>query len=101
MTRTALPRGPTSQLHQNYSQPEPTTAPRKEDALRSVNLDDAGFYGSTSRPMARLEYTRPECLGCGSSLAGRSEGVRKWGDKLVRVYRCRCRRRRLVEVAPR
>jgi hypothetical protein len=64
-----------------------------------IALDSTPFYGSTSRPTARLEYTRPECLGCGSSLAGRSEGVRKWGGKLVRVYRCRCRRRRLVEVA--
>ena len=69
--------------------------------MRSVNLDDAGFYGSTSRPATRLEYTRAECLGRGSSLAGRSEGVRKWGDKFVHVYRCGCRRRRLVEVATR
>jgi hypothetical protein len=69
--------------------------------MRSVNLDDAGFYGNTSRPVARLEYTRTECLKCGSSLAGRSEGLRKWGDKLVQVFRCGCGRRRRVEVAAR
>jgi hypothetical protein len=69
--------------------------------MRSVDLKDRPFYGSTSRPMAQLEYTQAECLGCGSSLAGRAEGVRTWGDKLVRVYRCGCKRRRLVEVAAR
>lgn len=66
-----------------------------------IALDSTPFHGNTSRPAARLEYTRTECLGCGSSLHGRCEGVRRWGDKFVRVYRCGCKRRRLVEVAAR
>jgi hypothetical protein len=69
--------------------------------MPAVNWQDSPFAGTTSRPVARLEYTRTECLGCGSSLHGRSEGLRKWGDKLVRVFRCPCGRRRLVEVAAR
>lgn len=69
--------------------------------MRRIALDSTPFYGSTSRPVARLEYTRTECLGCGSSLAGRSEGVRKWGDKLCQFYRCGCGRRRRLEVAAR
>jgi hypothetical protein len=69
--------------------------------MPTIDLRDSPFYGNTSRPVTRLEFTRAECLGCGSSLAGRSEGVRKWGDKFVQVYRCCCKRRRLVEVAAR
>jgi hypothetical protein len=48
----------------------------------TIRVQDSPFYGSTSKPGARLEYTRAECQKCGSSLAGRSEGLRKWGDKL-------------------
>jgi hypothetical protein len=67
----------------------------------SVDLDLAEFYGSVSEPAAELRRQRPECLGCGSSLAGRSEGVQTFGAKLVRVYTCRCGRQRRVEVADR
>jgi hypothetical protein len=68
-----------------------------------IALDSTPFYGSTSKPAARVEFSRPDCLGCGSSLHGRSEGVQKWGGRFVRLYRCRCGRgRRLpVEVAAR
>jgi hypothetical protein len=65
--------------------------------MSRIALDSTPFYGSTSRPVGRLEFTRTECLKCGSSLAGRSEGLRKWGDKIVRVFACPCGRRRRVE----
>lgn len=69
--------------------------------MPSVNLAEAEFCGNTSRPMARLEYARAECLGCGSSLASHSEGWRRWGDTVVRVFACPCGRRRRLEVAAR
>lgn len=69
--------------------------------MPTVNLQDSPFYGSTSRPVGRLDFTRTECLGCGSSLHGRSEGLQRWGSKLVRVFACPCGRRRRLEVAPR
>jgi hypothetical protein len=67
--------------------------------MSRIALDRTPFYGNTSRPVARLEYTRPECLGCGSSLAGRSEGLQQWGSRLVRVFACPCGRRRRMEVS--
>ena len=64
----------------------------------SVDLDQAGFYGSTSRPTVPVTRERLECRSCGSQLAGRLEGTRTWGGKLVRVYVCGCQHRRRVEV---
>jgi hypothetical protein len=66
--------------------------------MPTVDLQSSPFYGNTSRPVGRLEYTRTGCLKCGSPLHGRSEGVRKWGDKVVRTWLCPCGRRRRVEV---
>jgi hypothetical protein len=71
------------------------------DPMQRIALDSTQYYGNTSRPAARLEFTRTECLKCGTSLAGRSEGLRRWGDKLVRVFACPCGRRRRVEVPAR
>jgi hypothetical protein len=69
--------------------------------MRSVDLDQGAFYGKVSWPAVAPERIRPECLACGSSLAGRLEGTRTWGGKLVRVYLCGCKRRRRLEVAAR
>jgi hypothetical protein len=67
--------------------------------MSSVNLTDAPFYGRTATTPLLAPRVRPECLGCGSSLAGRFEGLRNWGDSLVRVFACPCGRRRRLEVA--
>jgi hypothetical protein len=69
--------------------------------MASVNLTEAEFYGRTMTPALLAERTRPECQGCGSSLHGRSEGLQRWGSKLVRVFACPCGRRRRLEVAAR
>ena len=69
--------------------------------MRSVNLDSGEFYGKVSRPAAEVERIRTECLGCGSSLVGRVEGLSTIGGQLVRSYLCRCGRRRRLEVAAR
>ena len=69
--------------------------------MPTVDWESSPYYGSTSSPVGRLEYTRTECLGCGSSLHGRSEGLQRWGSKLVRVFACPCGRRRRVEVPAR
>jgi hypothetical protein len=45
--------------------------------MRSVNLDEAEYYGST--PPANREAGRRECRHCGSQLAGRYKGVRFMG----------------------
>jgi hypothetical protein len=66
-----------------------------------IALDSTPFYGSTSRPAAWIEYACNVCLGCGSSLHGRSEGYGTWGDKVVQLYRYRCGRGRRLEVAAR
>ncbi len=66
--------------------------------MPTVDWQSSPYHGSTSRPAGRLEFTRTECLGCGSSLHGRSEGLQRWGSKLVRVFACPCGRRRRVEV---
>jgi hypothetical protein len=67
--------------------------------MRTADRQSSPFYGNTSRPGARLEYTSTECTKCGSSLYGRSEGIRRWGSKFVHVWACPCGRRRRVEVA--
>jgi hypothetical protein len=69
--------------------------------VASINLDELEFYGRTSAAPEILERTSPYCLGCGSSLAGRSAGVRMHGGKLIRVFACRCGRERHQEVAAR
>jgi hypothetical protein len=66
-----------------------------------IDWRDSPFYGRTSRPAAPSTREQLECRACGSSLAGRLEGTRTWGGKLVRVYLCGCKRRRRLEVAPR
>ena len=67
-------------------------------AMRSLDLDAAGFYGKTSRPGLAPRAIRPECLGCVSSLAGRYQGVRFFGGKAKRVWACRCGRARHLPV---
>ena len=67
--------------------------------MSTINLTESEYYGRTSRPAAGLERPHTECLGCGSSLAGRLEGVQTWGGRRVRAYLCGCGRRRRVEVA--
>jgi hypothetical protein len=57
-----------------------------------IDLHSTPFTGQ-SRTVTYLRTAKPpgaECKHCGSSLAGRAVGVRKWGTRLVRVYACRC-----------
>jgi hypothetical protein len=57
-----------------------------------IDLQDTPFTGP-SRSVTYLRTAKPpgsECSHCGSSLAGRAAGVRKWGDRLIRVYACPC-----------
>ena len=66
--------------------------------MQSVDLKDSPFYGRTSTPAVEVERTRPECLRCGSALAGRRQAVR-WSTVAgvtirIDVYRCRCGRGR-------
>jgi hypothetical protein len=75
--------------------------PRKTIEMASIDLHDSPFYGRTSRPAAPLTREQLECRACGSQLAGRLEGTRTWGGRLVRVYVCGCKTRRHVEVAAR
>jgi hypothetical protein len=51
--------------------------------------------------VAHSNPIRNRCLGWGSQLGGRYQGVRSWGAKLVREWRCGCGRRRRVGVAGR
>ena len=44
--------------------------------MPSVNLAEAEFCGRVSTPPANREAEPPECLHCGSQLAGRYQGVR-------------------------
>jgi hypothetical protein len=69
--------------------------------MQSVDLDQAEFYGSVSRPAAQAPRTPAECLGCGSQLAGRAEGIQSIGGKMMQLYASRCGRKRRVVVAAR
>ena len=70
--------------------------------MSSVRFNDSPYLGTVSRPAAGLRTARTECLRCGSSLAGRTEGgVSTFGGRLVRIFACPCGRRRRVEVAAR
>jgi hypothetical protein len=66
--------------------------------MATIDLSHTEFYGRVSRPAVGAERVRPECQCCGSSLAGRSEGLRVWGGTLMRFYRCGCGREQRVEV---
>jgi hypothetical protein len=65
--------------------------------MRTVNLNDSDFCGNTSRP-GTATFVDNSCRGCGSSLAGRKEGVRERIISGVRfqveLFRCRCGRGR-------
>jgi hypothetical protein len=66
---------------------------------QTIALDGTGFAGRTSSPPWRPPARTNECRHCGSSLAGRSTGVRPWGRKHVRVFACPCGHDSHVEVA--
>jgi RNase P subunit RPR2 len=58
--------------------------------MRSVNLDEAEYYGKVSTLPRNREVTR-NCRVCGSQLAGRRyKGVRSIGGKPMRVWSCNC-----------
>jgi hypothetical protein len=69
--------------------------------MQAISLDDTPFAGRTSRPAAPIARHQLKCSACGSALAGRLEGTRTWGGRLVRIYLCGCSRRRRMEVAAR
>lgn len=69
--------------------------------MRTVNLDDAAFYGKTARPAANPVRHDTRCISCGTELAGRKTGIAVYGGKLFHTYRCGCGRGRRIEVAAR
>jgi len=70
--------------------------------MRSVNLDEAEYYGVVSTLPRNREAPR-SCRVCGSQLAGRRyKGAQTVGGKPMRVWACACGagRRVPVELAP-
>jgi hypothetical protein len=73
----------------------------KEDAMQSVNLSEAEYYGKVSTLPRNREVPR-QCRACGSQLGGRRyKGVQDIGGEAVRVWECDCGagRRMPVEAA--
>jgi hypothetical protein len=51
--------------------------------MRSVNLNEAEFYGKVSTPTSNREAGPRDCRHCGSQLAGRYRGVRFIRERAV------------------
>jgi hypothetical protein len=62
--------------------------------------DGTEYLGATSRPPWRPPHDPLTCRGCGSSLAGRREAVRRDTSKgiafIVETFKCPCNRRRRI-----
>jgi hypothetical protein len=68
--------------------------------MATVNAQDMPSFGR-SRSVVQFRSAKPpqaECGHCGSSLATRAVGVRRWGRGFVRVYSCPCGHDRRVPV---
>jgi hypothetical protein len=67
----------------------------------TIVTDGTEYLGRTSSPPWRRPHDLLACKGCGSSLAGRREAVRRDTTKGIRfvteVFRCRCGRGRHVK----
>jgi hypothetical protein len=74
----------------------PWERPEKEDAMRSVDLQDMPYSGDISKPGVWLGATDPCCTRCGTPLGGRRVQVVRKPEVTIHVYRCGCGRRRLV-----
>ena len=68
--------------------------------MPTISTDGSRYEGRTSSPPWRRPYDPLECRGCGSSLIGRREAVRRDTTKGIRyvteIFRCRCGRGRHV-----
>ncbi len=68
--------------------------------MRSVNLNDNPYRGTTSSPPWQGPLPSLDCTRCGSSLAGRREAVRHQTTRgvclVVEMFRCRCGRGRRI-----
>ncbi len=62
--------------------------------MTRVTLQDSPYYGTTSAPPWGGPRHQTECRRCGSSLAGRSEQVRRETTRgiryVVETFRCGC-----------
>ena len=69
--------------------------------MPTITQDVSPFLGRTSTPPWRPPHDPLTCRGCGSSLAGRREAVRRDTTKgiqwVTEVFRCRCGRGRHVK----
>jgi hypothetical protein len=64
--------------------------------MRSVDLQDMPYSGSTSTPGVWFGSADPCCTRCGTPLAGRLAKVVREKEIITRVFVCGCGRRRLV-----
>lgn len=69
--------------------------------MPEITIDDTAYRGSTSRPPWRPPHDPLTCRGCGSSLHGRREAVRRDSSRgivfVVETFMCRCNRRREIK----
>jgi hypothetical protein len=68
-------------------------ASRVKPGRQRTTLDRTEFAGLTTPPVGRLSpyaVTEPDCLHCGSSLAGRHVETRERDGGLIDVYLCPC-----------
>jgi hypothetical protein len=72
--------------------------------MAGIATDGSPFEGRTSTPPWRRPYDPLECRGCGSSLVGRREAVRRQTTRgismVTEVFRCRCGKGRHVKREP-
>jgi hypothetical protein len=69
--------------------------------MPTIKFDGSDYLGRTAAVPWRLPHDPLECRGCGSSLVGRREAVRRDTTKGIRliteIFRCRCGRGRHVK----
>ena len=68
---------------------------------RTTVIDDSPYSGGTSAVPWQRPHDPLTCKGCGSSLYGRRETIRRDTSKgiafVVETFRCRCSRRREIK----
>ena len=68
--------------------------------MQTITQDVSQFLGRTSSPPWRAPHDPLTCRGCGSSLHGRREAVRRDTSKriafVVETFTCPCNRRRRI-----
>ena len=69
--------------------------------MPTITFDGSDYRGRTAAVPWRLPHDTLSCRGCGSSLVGRRESVRRDTTQRIRsvteIFRCRCGRGRRIE----